>query len=66
MWGYIITEKEMEARRKETDEFLDMVAGKWVGDETTEEIMTKIKEGRKVSEIPEIADDRQGTPSSES
>ena len=56
----------MEARRKETDEFLDMVAGKWVGDETTEEIMTKIKEGRKVSEIPEIADDRHGTPSSES
>ena len=41
----IITDKEMEERRRETDEFLEKVSGKWVGNETTEEIMKKIKEG---------------------
>ena len=43
----ILTEKEMEERRRETEEFLATVAGKWVGNETTEEIMEGIKEGRK-------------------
>jgi len=43
----IITDKEMEERKRETEEFLDAVAGKWVGNETTEEIMKKIKEGSK-------------------
>ena len=41
----IITEKEMEERRRETEEFLAAVAGKWVGDETTEEILEGIREG---------------------
>ena len=43
----IITDKEMEERRRETEEFLEKVSGKWVGNETTEEIMKKIKEGSK-------------------
>lgn len=42
----IITEKEMEERRRETEEFLAAVAGKWVDEGTTEEIMKRIREDR--------------------
>jgi hypothetical protein len=41
-----------EKARKETEDFLEAVSGKWVGDETTEEIMAKIKENVKVKTRP--------------
>ena len=50
----ILTDKEMEERKRKTEEFLDAVAGKWVGNETTEEIMKKIKEGRKSRKIVKL------------
>ena len=49
----ILTEKEMEERRRETEEFLEKVAGKWVDEGSTEEIMKRIREGRKPWKIRE-------------
>ena len=50
----IITEKEMEERRRETEEFLEKVAGKWVDEGTTDEILKKIREGRKIRKIVKL------------
>jgi len=49
----ILTQEEMEERRRETDEFLAAVAGKWVDEGTTEEIMKRIREDRKPWKIRE-------------
>ena len=49
----ILTPQEMEERRRETEEFLAAVAGKWVDEGSTEETMKKIKEGRKPWKIRE-------------
>ncbi len=49
----ILTQQEMEERRRETEEFLAAVAGKWVDEGSTEEIMKRIREGRKPWKIRE-------------
>ena len=49
----ILTPQEMEERRRETEEFLAAVAGKWVDEGATEEIMKRIREGRKPWKIRE-------------
>ena len=49
----ILTPQEMEERRRETEEFLAAVAGKWVDEVSTEEIMKRIREGRKPWKIRE-------------
>ena len=50
----IESEMEKEESRRKTEEFLARFAGAWVGDETTEQIMASIREGRKVRKIVEL------------
>ena len=50
----IRTEEELEEERKLTEQFLSECTGKWCGPETTEEIMSSIRDGRHPRKIVEL------------
>ena len=50
----IESEMEKKESRRKTEDFLAKFAGAWCGDETTEQIMASIREGRKVRKIVEL------------
>ena len=50
----IESEMEKEERKKKTEDFLAKFAGAWSGDETSEQIMASIREGKKVRKIVKL------------